>query len=75
MFAELAQIVGAVLGVHEIAPTDRFAEDLEAESMDIVNIVAAAEERFDVTLDEARLADVRTVGDLHEAVREAVAPR
>jgi acyl carrier protein len=68
---DLLQLVGSILGVHDVAPSDRLAEDLEAESMDMVNIVAALEERHGVVLDEAVLAEVRTVADLHDAVQAA----
>lgn len=71
MVEELTQLVGAILGVAEVAPSDRLAEDLEAESIDVVNIVAAVEERYCVTLDDADLAEVHTVADLCDVVQAA----
>ena len=69
---DLLQLIGAILGTDRVAPSDRLTEDLGAESMDVVNIVAAVEEHFQVTLDDADLAGVRTVADLDEVVRAAL---
>ena len=43
-------------------------EDLGAESADIVNIVAAAEDKFDVSFNEADIAAVRTVKDVYQMI-------
>ena len=69
---DLQRLVGAILGVRDVSPFDRLAEDLEAESMDVVNIVAALEERHQVVFDDAALAEVRTVADLHGALQAAL---
>ncbi len=68
---EVQRIVGAILGVHEVKPDHRLEEDLEAESMDVVNIVAAIEERFEVTLPDEALSEVRTVAELVAVVEAA----
>ncbi|MGH9131838.1 MAG: acyl carrier protein [Acidimicrobiales bacterium] len=39
----------------------RFAEDLDADSLDLVELVMALEESFDVTVDESELEGVDTV--------------
>ncbi len=67
----MQRIVGAILGVHDVQPDHRLEEDLEAESMDVVNIVAAIEERFEVTLEDEALAEVRTVAELVAVVEAA----
>ncbi|MCC5951224.1 MAG: acyl carrier protein [Acidimicrobiia bacterium] len=38
-----------------------FADDLEADSLDLVELVMALEEEFDITVEEEELADVTTV--------------
>ena len=65
---ELIEIVSAVLGARGVALTDRLIEDLDAESMDIVNVIAAVEDRYSVTLEHEDVAQVYTVGDVAEAV-------
>ncbi len=67
----MQRIVGAILGVHDVRPDHRLEEDLEAESMDVVNIVAAIEERFEITLEDEALADVHTVAELAAVVEAA----
>jgi acyl carrier protein len=39
-----------------------FADDLEADSLDLVELVMALEEEFDVTIDEEELQGITTVG-------------
>jgi acyl carrier protein len=72
MIDDILHLVEAILGARSATPADRLLEDLDAESMDVVNIVAALEERYRVTLDEADLAEVRTIADLQAAVQAAL---
>jgi acyl carrier protein len=58
------QLVAAQLGISSVHESDRIVEDLGAESMDIVNIIAVVEERYAISFDEAELPDISTVGDL-----------
>ena len=46
----------------------RFTEDLEADSLDLVELVMALEERFDITVDETELEDVTTVGQAFDLI-------
>ena len=39
-----------------------FADDLDADSLDLVELVMALEEEFDVTVEEEELEDIETVG-------------
>ena len=39
-----------------------FADDLDADSLDLVELVMALEEEFDVTIEEEELQNVTTVG-------------
>jgi acyl carrier protein len=45
-----------------IKPQSRFAADLGAESIQSVELVAAFEEEFDITMDEDKALSVDTVG-------------
>ena len=40
----------------------RFAEDLDADSLDLVELVMALEETFDVSVDETELEGIETIG-------------
>lgn len=46
----------------------RFAEDLDADSLDLVELVMALEEEFDVTVEEEELEGITTVGQAYELV-------
>lgn len=45
-----------------IAAESRFVEDLGAESIQSVELVAAFEEEFDIEIDEEEALEVKTVG-------------
>jgi len=52
----------------KIVPEARFAEDLDADSLDLVELVMALEERFGVNVAESELEGVQTVGQAYELV-------
>ena len=47
----------------QITKEARFAEDLDADSLDLVELVMELEEEFDVTVEEEELQELPTVGD------------
>ncbi len=65
---EIERLVRLQLGKREVRGSDRLAEDLGAESADVANIVAAAEERFGAEIPEEQIARIVTVSDLFEVV-------
>ena len=64
----IAEIIVEQLGVsrEEISPDASFVEDLGADSLDIVELVMAMEEEFDVEIPEDEAARI-------ERIRDAVA--
>jgi len=46
----------------------RFADDLDADSLDLVELVMALEESFDITVEETELEDIETVGQAFDLV-------
>jgi acyl carrier protein len=46
----------------------RFAEDLDADSLDLVEFVMALEETFDVSVEETELEGVTTIGQAYELI-------
>ena len=46
-----------------VTPEANFADDLDADSLDLVELVMALVEEFDITVEEEELSDVATVGD------------
>ena len=65
---DICKMVGLVLGRRRVAPSDRLAEDLGAESADVLNIVVTAEEKYDISIDDADVPSIRTASDLHNLV-------
>lgn len=53
-----------------LEPATRFAADLEFDSLTVMDLVAAIEDEFDITLPLNRLPDLETVDDVANAVRE-----
>ncbi len=81
---ERADALGAIrdvaVEVLAVAPdavveSARFAEDLDADSLDLVELVMGLEERFEVSIPEEDLDDVATVGDAVELVLAKVSAR
>ncbi len=66
---EVQTLVGLQLGKRKVLAEDRFMEDLGAESADLVNIIAAAEDKFNISFDEADISKVRTVQQLYELIK------
>ncbi len=54
--------------VEKITTEARFADDLEADSLEVVELVMALEEAFDITVEESELDGVLTVGQAFELV-------
>ena len=60
-----------VLAVDEskIVPEAKFGDDLDADSLDLVELVMALEEEFDITVPEEDLEGVQTVGQAYDLVK------
>ena len=56
------------VGPSTVVESARFAEDLDADSLDLVELVMGLEERFDVSIPEEDLEGVATVGDAVDLV-------
>ena len=52
----------------KITKDARFAEDLDADSLDLVELVMALEETFDVDVDETELEGIETIGQAYDLI-------
>ena len=70
VFAKLKEAAVEVLGVEAdaVVETARFKEDLEADSLDLVELVMALEERLDISVPEEDLEGVETIGQALDLV-------
>ncbi len=66
----LREVAVEVLSVDPDAVVEeaRFKEDLDADSLDLVELVMGLEERFDISVPEEELEDVTTVGQAVDLV-------
>ncbi|MGI8661734.1 MAG: acyl carrier protein [Acidimicrobiales bacterium] len=55
--------------VEEITMDANFADDLDADSLDLVQMVMDLEEEFDVTVEEEELDGVTTVSQAYELIK------
>ncbi|HKE99668.1 MAG TPA: acyl carrier protein [Actinomycetes bacterium] len=63
-------VLAAELGVDEdkVTAEARFKEDLDADSLDLVEVVLALEERFGIEIPDEEIAGVKTVGEAADLV-------
>ncbi len=65
MFDRVKAIVVEQLGVEasEVTPQSKFVEDLGADSLDVVELVMALEEEFDLEIPDEDAEKIATVGE------------
>jgi acyl carrier protein len=70
LFARFRKCAVEVLAVDEskIVPEAKFGDDLDADSLDLVELVMGLEEEFQVSVDEEELEGVDTVGQAYELI-------
>jgi acyl carrier protein len=72
IFAKVKEIVVEQLGVDEEEVTEQasFVDDLGADSLDIVELVMALEEEFDLEIPDEDAEKIVTVGDAVSYIKE-----
>ena len=70
MFARFRKCAVEVLSVSEdqVVPEAKFGDDLDADSLDLVELVMALEEEFGVEVPEEDLEGIETVGQAYDLV-------
>ena len=76
-FKELQQLAAEILGVDaaEVELDKSFAKDLAADSLDLVELIAAVEDKYDVQLSEERLETMKNIGQLWTFLEEEQAKK
>ncbi len=74
VFEKVKKIIVEQLGATEASVTMEasFIDDLGADSLDIVELVMALEEEFDIEIPDADAEKVVTVGDVVEYIKDNV---
>lgn len=65
-FPELQELAAEILGVdpEQVQKNVSFQRDLAADSLDLVELISAVEDKYDVELPEETLEGMKNVGDL-----------
>lgn len=65
-FEKLSKIIADQLGMNqsEITQDTSLKEDLQADSLDIVEIIMAIEDEFEIQIDDDDALNFKTVGDV-----------
>jgi len=73
--AELAEIVNEVTGIpaDDVQLDKSFTDDLDVDSLSMVEVVVAAEEKFSVRIPDDAVKDLKTVGDAVSYIEKAQA--
>ena len=65
IIAGIAEIIEEVTGIEpsEVTPEKSFVDDLDIDSLSMVEIAVQAEDKFGVKIPDDQLAELKTVGD------------
>ena len=71
----LAEILEEVAGVNpdDVTEEKSFTDDLDVDSLSMVEVVVAAEEKFNVKIPDDEVQNLRTVGDAVSYIEKSTA--
>ena len=69
----LAEIIEEIAGVpaDEVTPSKSFVDDLDIDSLSMVEIAVAAQDKFGVEIPDEQLKDLKTVQDVVDYVKRS----
>ncbi|HET7312156.1 MAG TPA: acyl carrier protein [Mycobacteriales bacterium] len=72
----LAEIVQEITGIaaDRVTPEQSFSNDLDIDSLSMVEIATAAEDKFGVSIPDAAIDDLKTVSDAVSYIAKAGVP-
>jgi acyl carrier protein len=76
-FKELQELSAEILGIDadQIQMDKSFQRDLAADSLDLVELIAAIEDKYDVELPDEELEKMKTIADLWKFLEQKTAER
>jgi acyl carrier protein len=69
---DVKRIISLQLGNRAVGDEDHFVRDLGAESMDVMNIVIAIEDKFGVEIKESEIPGILNSATLYEFVKSRI---
>lgn len=74
VYEKVKEIISEQLNVdeNEISPEKSFVDDLGADSLDLVELIMALEEEFDLEISDEEAQKIRTVGEAVKFIEERV---
>jgi acyl carrier protein len=72
ILADLAAILDEVAGVaaDDVSPEKSFVDDLDVDSLSMVEVAMAVEEKFHAKIPDDKLSELKTVGDAVTYIKE-----
>jgi acyl carrier protein len=76
-FKELQDLSAEILGIDadQVQMDKSFQRDLAADSLDLVELIAAIEDKYDVELPDEELEKMKTISDLWQYLEQKSAER
>ncbi|OLB90520.1 MAG: acyl carrier protein [Actinobacteria bacterium 13_2_20CM_2_66_6] len=76
-FKELQELAAEILGIDpdQVQMDKSFQRDLAADSLDLVELIAAIEDKYDVELPDSELENMKVIGDLWKFLEQKTAER
>ncbi len=76
-FKELQDLAAEILGIDpdQVQMDKSFQRDLAADSLDLVELIAAIEDKYDVELPDVELEKMKVIGDLWTYLEQKTAER
>ncbi|MEL7646716.1 MAG: acyl carrier protein [Sedimentibacter sp.] len=74
VFERIRDLVAEKVGVdpEDITMETSFADDLEADSITLFELVMAIEDEFDMEIDDESIEQIKTVGDIVNYLEESI---
>ncbi|MFA6941233.1 MAG: acyl carrier protein [Clostridiaceae bacterium] len=71
---KVKEIIANQLGadVEEITLDSSFADDLNADSLDLVELLVALEEEYDISIPDEDISNLQTVGDVVDYIKNHI---
>ena len=73
LFEQVKEVIVEQLNVapEEVKPEAKFVEDLGADSLDVVEMIMALEEKFEIEIPDSEAEKIQTVQDVVDYIQKA----